>query len=377
MKYTIKIVFYLAAFLLFFSLPVSAAAANLQTDLQDVNDIYQASGSDDIYDSLDNETKELLNDAGVDSVQFTGELDGEGFLASISETLRNKLFGPMKTLATIITIVIICRLCGCFDNQNLSETAGMVGGMASAVAIITPIIKLMAAAKSVIEVSSAFLLTSVPVYAGLMIASGSTKTGASYSALALGAANTIPVISSAVVFPLLNIFLAFAVTSSVSSVNFTKLTDSLYNFLKWLLILLVTVFSAAISIQTFLNSNIDVVVSKTTKLIASSTIPIVGGALSDSIAAIQGSVNIVKSGLGAFGVLATIVTYLPVIIETIAWLIVCSAGEMISELFEMPQIGKFMKVCTSVSKMILAIIVSTMAALVVCASIVIVTKGGV
>lgn len=174
---------------------------------------------------------------------------------------------------------------------------------------------------------------------------------------------------------MLNIFLALAITSAFSQTKFDKLTEKLYSFTKWILLLLVTLFSGVLSIQTLLNMQADSATSKAAKLIASSAIPIVGGAFGDALAAIKSSMQVVKSGVGAFGILASLCIFLPVITETVFWVAVCGVGEIAAELFDASRIGKFMSTCTSVGKMILAVVISTAAVSVVCAAVVLFLKG--
>ena len=78
----------------------------------------------------------------------------------------------------------------------------------------------------------------------------------------------------------------------------------MYRLGKWALTTLVTLFAAILSVQTAVNAQVDAATGKAAKLALSAGLPIVGGALGDAVTAIQNSVRIVKSGAGAFGMLA-------------------------------------------------------------------------
>lgn len=356
-------------------LPLSANAAEDPYNDELYDGLLEKSGAGELYGSLSAESRELLQEAGIDSFSADGSFDWDSFLGMVSGVLNDRLSLPLKTVAAVLIIIIICKLASSFDNTNISGTATLVGTIAAAGAVLAPVIALMDSAKSVIEGAAAFLVACVPVYSALMIAAGNTTAGASYSYTALAAGNLIPFISTTFILPMLNIFLAFAVTSAVSSVQLHKVTDSIYRFIKWLLVLLVTVFTAAISAQTFLSGNIDAVSAKTVKAVTSSLVPVVGGAIGDSLAAIQGSVQIIKSGVGAFGIIASMVIFLPVILEAVLWTLICSICEIAADLFEVPQISKFMGISVSVAKMVLALLVSALMVCLVCGSIVVFTKG--
>ncbi len=366
-KSLLPLFFVLICFLLW----LSPGAAAQEIDQEE--ELLEKSGANEMYESLNEETRELLSHAGVQGAGETG--DGEGWFAVLSGLLREKLSGPLKALAALLAVIVLCRLANCFDSAEIGSAAGFAGALACAVITVTPLLELMESAKRAIEGASVFLLASVPVYGALMAASGSAAAGTSYSFLTLAAGNVIPVLSMTLVFPLLHGILAFSLMASVSQVKLDRVLSSVYGFSKWLLVLAVTVFSGVLSVQTALNAQVDAASNKAMKLLASSAIPIVGGAFGDAVAAIQNSVHIVKSGVGAFGILAALCIFAPAALEAGAWIGICSMGQIAGDLFEMPKLSSFLGMCASVARMILAVIASVCAVSVVSAAIVLFVKG--
>lgn len=350
---------------------LSPGAAAQETNREE--ELLEKSGANEMYESLDEETKELLSRTGIQGAGEKGE--GESWFTVLSGLLREKLSEPLRALMALFAVIILCRLANCFDSAEISSAAGFAGALACAVITVTPLLELMENAKRAIEGASVFLLASVPVYSGLMAASGSAAAGTSYSFLTLAAGNAIPLLSMTLVFPLLHAVLAFSLMSSVSQIKLDRVLASVYGFSKWLLVLAVTVFSGVLSVQTALNAQVDAASNKAMKLLASSAIPIVGGAFGDAVAAIQNSVHIVKSGVGAFGILAALGIFAPAAIEAGAWIGVCSLGQIAGDLFEMPKLSSFLGMCASVARMILAVIASVCAVSVVSAAIVLFVKG--
>ena len=349
--------------------PKAAAAENQELE----QGLLEKSGSKEMYDSLEEEAKDILSRLGVRGVGDQPE--GKNWFSVLSELLREKLSAPLKALAALLSMVILSKLATCFDSPEIGGIAGFAGTLACAVITVTPLLGLMETARKTVESASIFLLASVPAYGALMVASGSPAAGTSYSMLTLAAGNAIPILAKTLIFPLLHMFLALALTASVSQMKLEHFTGSVYNFAKWLLVLAVTVFSGILSIQTTLNAQVDAASNKAAKLIASSAVPIVGGAFGDAVAAIQNSVHIVKSGVGAFGMLAALCIFLPTILEATAWILVCSAGQIAGDLFEQPKLASFLGLCTSAGKMILAVLAAVCAVLVVSAAIVLFVKG--
>lgn len=355
---------------IFILLVLLTPAAKADEALED--ELLQRSGAVEIYDSLNGEAKELLSQMGIETITDTA--DESNLFSVLSQLVCNRLSQPIKALALLVAVIVLCKLAYSFDSQEIDWVISLAGALACAVAVISPLLSLIQTASGIIESASAFLLASVPVYSALMLAEGSAAAGTSYGFLALVAGNSIPIISTVLIIPLLHVFLALALLSSVSQAKLDRLAEAIYSFTKWILVLSVTIFSAVLSVQTVLNAQVDAVGNKAVKLIASSAIPIVGSAFGDAVATIQNSVSVVKSGVGAFGMLAALCIFIPTATEAFLWTAVCVLGQITAELFELSKLGSFLKMCASAARMILAVIAAVCAVSLVCAAIVLFVK---
>lgn len=356
----------LAVLLLVCLCPVRAAAS-------EVGEIYKKSGAEGIYDSLDQETQALLSQMGVEQGEPLSSGEGEGLLQTLSQLLREKLAAPLKGMAALLSVVVLSRLAVVFEEGG--DTVILAAALACAAVLTAPLLELIQAAEQAIDSACAFLGAGVPVYAALMAASGSGGAGGAYSTLALTAGSLIPILSSAVLLPLLHAFLMLALASPLCQSRFDHLISSLYGFAKWLLVFSVTLFSGLLSVQTMLGAQIDAASSKAVKLIASSAIPIVGGAFGDAVAAIQNSVQIVKSGAGAFGILAALCIFAPTFLQAALWLGVCLVCQAAAGLFDASRLAALFGACGSVARMLLAVLASVCAVAVVCVAMVLLVKG--
>ncbi len=359
MKKIIKKLLALSAVLfIFLCLPVCAFADTL-------GDRY---GTDKLYEGLDEDTKEYIEESGVGSPgEFTFNLSG---IADVmSDIVSNQISAPFRAFFSITVIIILTSFINSFDRTgNIAELAGT---LAICVILLPQFIHQIAAVSSLSQGVSVFLFSAIPVYTVLIIASGKAAAGTTYGATTLVAANLISALSTNVITPLLSMMLGLGLSSSISHLNTGKILDSLYKLVKWLMIFAVTAFSGILSIQTAVTGNGDAAIAKTAKLIASSSIPIVGGALGDGVAAVQQSVNLIKGGAGAFGILALMFIFAPIAIESIVWCLVCRLSVLVCDLFQAERIGGFLNSCLTITKIILAIIISLLAVSVVSAAIII------
>ena len=166
--------------------------------------LYQASGAGGLYEGLDRETKDLLGQAGVDSA-LGGEVNGDGLFQAVSRLVREKLAGPLKGLAALLGTILLCRLSGCFQQGELSGTVELCGAAACGLVLAGPVLGLLTLCQQVTNTACAFLTGSVPVYTGLLMASGSGTAGAGYSVVAMAAGAGIPLLAAGLILPLLRV----------------------------------------------------------------------------------------------------------------------------------------------------------------------------
>ena len=157
----------------------------------------------------------------------------------------------------------------------------------------------------------------------------------------------------------------------------TGFVGGIKTFVTWSLGLVLTVFIGLMSIQSVVASGGDSLSAKTTKFFIGSMIPVVGGALSDLFAAAQGCIQLVKGTLGAFGIVVTALTFLPVLARCGVWYLTISLGGVVSELFSLTQITQLLKSLSSTIGIIMAVLLYDALLVIISTTLLIVTfRGG-
>ena len=274
-------------------------------------DILEKSGAGELYSVLDKDTQALLESAGAGEGTIAQPVSGEGMFRELSSMVREKLSAPLKALGALLAV--------CFEEGNLAGTARLTISAACCLVLASPVLGLLETCQRVTDSAAAFLGAAVPVYAGLLGASGNAAAGSGYSFVAMLAGEALPVLAGGFFLPLLRVYLALSVAASLSGSGLSRLTGALYSFCKWGMVMAVTVFAGILSLQTAVNAQVDAAANKAAKLALSTGVPIVGSALGDAAAAIQNSLNMVRSGAGAFGILAALCIFAPAVVECLLW----------------------------------------------------------
>lgn len=349
-----------------FTIPVHA---------EDIGDeIYAESGADQLSEALPEEARFLLSESGV--TPDSQEPDAaQSFFFALSGQIRDQLTEPVRALLLLIAVIVLCRIISECAADSLAHTVSLCAALGAATVLLPPMTALIGKTASVVQAVGVFLIAAVPVYAGLLVAAGNTVTGSTYGALTLTAANGITALAANLFVPLLRVFLALSAVSSVTAFNLKKLTDALYKAMKWILLLAVTVFTGILSIQTLVSAQSDAVTGKAAKMIASSAIPIVGSAFGDAFSVLGASVGMVKSGVGAFGILASLAIFLPICLQAGVWLAVCFLSTLAAELFDLPKLAAFLDGCATALKLLLAVVFSVGSVSVVTAAVLLCVRG--
>lgn len=375
-----KILILIFFFFNMFPFCVSAQGNESQTDTYKQQ--IEFSGADKIKDELPKDTKNSLDRLGINEEDWEAvtKLTPDKIMSEIAVISKNSSRLPFNAALAALAVMLLCALVDSFKlsfaEKPLGGIAGVIGTICICVSIITPMVKCISHCANVIKCASGFMLCYIPVMAGIMSAAGQVISGASYYMLMMGAGELISQISTNLLVPLLNIFLGISVVSSISpKMNLRGICDVFNNIVKWTLSFIMSVFVGLITIQSIVGTAADSTGTKTIKFAINSFVPIVGGALSDALNTVQGCVKLLKSGVGAFALIASGIIFIPVIIECLIWLVSINVCASIGDMFELKQISGLLRASGKVITTMLAIILSCMTILLVSTAIMLIIGG--
>ncbi len=382
-KITLIVVIVLSTIMFF---PVIVNAQEESVNQQDLIDEYykeqlELSGAKSLWGELPSETKNSLINFGIDDFDWKSinSLKPESVFNELAGIAKSKSSLPVKTIIHIVGIILLCALMEgmkiSFSDNTLSGIIGVVSVLCICLVIINPVVNCIASTAKIIKIAAMFMLCYIPIITGLMIASGQSFSATSYNALMVWVSEIIAQISSELLVPILNVFLSLSIVSSLSSkMNFKGISNTAMTVFKWMLGCVMTIFVAVLGLQTIVGSSADGVGIRTTKFMINSFVPVVGSALGEALGAIQGSVRLLKSGVGAFGLIAIGFVFIPPLIECILWILSLNICAAIGDVFNLKTISDLLRSTSKVVGLIVAITLCIMTILIV--STVIVLNAG-
>ena len=374
-----------AAAALLVSHPVAAASASSVPP--GIADYYEEqvkqSGAGDLPDSLSPETRKLLGDLGVEGTDWNSitSVTPQNYFQKILSVFSGQAKNPLRVLCGVLAVILLCALLNgmklSFGEKPMGGVIGMVGTLCICSLVVSPIVSCIGDAADVLKAASGFLLACIPVLTGIMIAAGQPASAGSYSILMLAAGNAVSALSAGFLVPMMNIFLALSVVSAVSpGIRLGGLCAVLNKAVKWVMGLCMTLFTSLITLHSIVSSSLDSTGSKAAKFVVSSFVPVVGNALGEALQTVTGCVKLLKSGVGAFGLLAGIFIFLPVVAECMLWILTLNLCSGIGQIFDLGEITSLLKASADVVSTMLAILLCSMMILII-STVVMLVIGGV
>ncbi len=229
------------------------------------------------------------------------------FLGILENILSLFIGGIQKNLPNIVKMTLIAILSGLV--VNLSGDKSDLGTYA-AVAIVASIsVKTFSYAVSVVTetIDGLFLFISSLMTPLVSVSSMGTAAKGAASGVIFVAMQIFIHICKSVLLPLVCVITVFSVSDKVGNTPYLQgITNILKSFLNWGTGFMIMIYSVVIGLQSQAAAGLDNLAGKSIKYAVGSFVPVVGGALSDSLETVIASAKTMAGALGISGVLGVI-----------------------------------------------------------------------
>ncbi len=356
-----KIVIIIAMMIIF--APSLVYAAEFEFDSSDYDSLLEDSKANELFDYLTPQSEEMLHDIGIKTVDYDAilNLDFQSIWEGLISNLTDEFLFPIKMFVSVLALILICGvLTSVKTNDNINSTTttfNIVTVLCVSTAIVPGIVSLMDSTKEITGQIEKFMQAFIPVFAGIISVSGKPVSAFTYSGILLGTIQFMSYIIGYAIFPLVGIYFAFSIISNATGIgNLNSIAKTVQTVILWTLGLILTVFVGMLTIRSFVASSADSVTLRAGKYVVGSFVPIVGGAISESIGVLQGSLSLIKSAVGAFGIVAIIIMVLPAMISLLATMLALKLAKIISDIFSSKLISDFLTASGFVLNLLMSII---------------------
>lgn len=338
-----------------FTLSVFCASATTQEE--EMQSAYEEFDVQDVEDATPEEVLNIFKEFEITPERPLGEEDIGIFdvFGSYINVLISEYTQPFRSLG-FLTIVMMLS----FVTSNLLKDKGwaqdvcdMIVLSSCAMMIIDPMSDLFGQVSESLSACTVFLNAFIPVFAGLLVASGFAAVSGTYSVVMIAYSDVFAAINSGVFLPCCHMLLASTVCTTLAKVPFS-LANGVKKMIITVLSVLTTVLTGIIGLQTRLSSIGDNIAVKAAKSALGSFVPVVGGAWGDSLSVILGSIDLVRSSVGIYAVLTISMIFLPPLVKLLMWQLVLCVSR---SLFEVAQRKAVVDLLNSISGLLTILVV--------------------
>lgn len=364
---------------LFFCLSFAVCALESHNLNEVYSEQFKAVGGDEIFSNLPKESQKSLDNMGIKKADIfdMSKLDFKRILDEVIKTGKKKSLSPFRSLVPALAVILLVSILKFLkispEKSSMSTVIDCVGTICLCVTLISPVVKFTYVVSVVIQSAEKFTLAIVPIISGIMMAAGHSITATSYHTLVVGAGQIVSYISVNWLVPVLNTLLGVSLISSISSqVNLSSFCDEIQKAIKSFLKAGSSIFVGILTLQNLVGSSADSLSSSTVKLTIDSCVPVIGGAISDAFLTVQGCLKLLKVGIGAFGIIAGGVIFLPVILECFFWMFYLSVCKLAADILEAKKISCFLKSIRNIISLLLAVLLLAIVVLIVSIAVVLI-----
>lgn len=261
-------------------------------------------GADAIEEAVPESVQDISGELALDGSYNTPnalERLWQKFISDVKKYIKNDI----KTASALIGISFLCAACSTLCSDKSAEKfVSTVGCCAVVYLTVSGAEGVLNAAELSLTQLSDYSKAALPVIFTASAASGAALSAPGRYAAVCLALDIMMSAAQKVIIPLICTYLALSISCSVFSETFVR---SAAQFAKKAIVSVMTAmtiaFSAYIGITGLVSGSMDAVAVKTAKTIISTSMPVVGGIISDAASTILSAASVVKNSSGVFSLI--------------------------------------------------------------------------
>lgn len=287
-------------------------------------------------------------------------IDVNSFLGYISNLFVEDIINFLPYICLIIAIAVLYSMVNSAHsgkNKGISDLIHFVCYGATVIILIVWVTKLIGITTGTLNGLKSQMDIIFPLLLTIMTAlGGNVSVNVFQPAMAILSGGVVSIFVN-ILLPIFIFTLVFIIISNLTTnIKFNKFSEFFSSSFKWIMGIVLMLFSAFVSIQGFMAGSIDSISIKTAKYTVKSAVPIIGGFLSDGVNLIMASSVLIKNAIGVGGLLILLATMLLPIINIIVFSFLLKFASAILEPIADSRITSFVSSISKVIQMLIAII---------------------
>ena len=228
-------------------------------------------------------------------------------LDNVSEDSRSALQNAVHSLARVAVVILLTAMARGFSAAAGGEADAwidMAGALGCAAVLLQDFSGVLSLCRDTLEQISLFSGTLQPVLAAALSAGGSAATATVLQGATMVVFDLVIRLIHTLMVPAACAYLAItAVDAATGNGMLRGLADGIKSLTSGALKLILTLFTAYLTIAGSVSGSVDRMALKTAKFAVSGAVPVVGGVISDATETVLSGASLLKNSIGVFGML--------------------------------------------------------------------------
>ena len=228
-------------------------------------------------------------------------------LDNVSEDSRSALQNAVHSLARVAVVILLTAMARGFSAAAGGEADAwidMAGALGCAAVLLQDFSGVLSLCRDTLEQISLFSGTLQPVLAAALSAGGSAATATVLQVATMVVFDLVIRLIHTLMVPAACAYLAItAVDAATGNGMLRGLADGIKSLTSGALKLILTLFTAYLTIAGSVSGSVDRMALKTAKFAVSGVVPVVGGVISDATETVLSGASLLKNSIGVFGML--------------------------------------------------------------------------
>lgn len=277
-----------------------------------------------VFDALPRESRELLESFGItDSLsQSFADITAEKAIDTLFGLFRDGFGVSLKAAAGCMALLLVGSLFTSLMPEN-----GSLPAMGKGIAVMSMMFSLVSVSADMLTrccssllVTRDFMLTLIPVFAGIVSFSGNPALAVSFNSVVFGFAQIVSLLFEGAVPVLSGVMLAISAASSMNPLmKLDGISRTVTKGVNLAMAFVAGVFVAVLSVRGVIAGAADSVTIRGVRFLVGNAVPVVGSAVGDALNSIVAGLGLIKNTVGMLGIAGVTVINLPVLISVTVW----------------------------------------------------------
>lgn len=228
-------------------------------------------------------------------------------LENVSEDSRSALHSAVQSLAQVAVVVVITAAARGFSSAAGGEADALIdmaGALGCAAVLLRDFSGVLTLCRDTLEQISVFSGVLQPVLATTLSVGGNAATATVLQVATMIVFDLVIRLVNALLVPAACAYLGIvAVDAATGNGMLRGIADGIKGLTSGALKLILTLFTAYLTIAGGVSGSVDRMALKTAKFAVSGAVPVVGGVISDAAETVLSGASLLKNSIGIFGML--------------------------------------------------------------------------